>query len=36
MAAEAWAEDVRRREAAMNAVKALLDRNREKDFTLAS
>jgi hypothetical protein len=36
MAAEAWAEDVLRREAALNAVKAFLDRYREKDFTLAS
>ena len=33
--AEAWAEDVRRRKAAMNAAKALLDRYREKDLTLA-
>jgi Y-X(10)_GDL-associated radical SAM protein len=34
-AAETWAEDQRRREAALNAVKALLDRYREKDLTLA-
>jgi Y-X(10)_GDL-associated radical SAM protein len=33
-AAETWAEDLRRREAAMNAVKALLDQYREKDLQL--